>query len=64
MSARGTGSSDRRRESFVKMCRDKDVQRLTWKAYMNKELVRQDPLAHLRVLSKDVAHLVGLASPR
>ncbi|MEM9360147.1 MAG: geranylgeranyl diphosphate reductase [Pseudomonadota bacterium] len=56
--------SDRRRESFVKMCRDKDVQRLTWQAYMNKELVRHDPLAHLRVLSKDVAHLVGLASPR
>ncbi|MEM8970473.1 MAG: geranylgeranyl diphosphate reductase [Pseudomonadota bacterium] len=56
--------SDRRRESFVKMCRDEDVQRLTWQAYMNKELVRRDPLAHLRVLSKDIAHLVGFASPR
>jgi geranylgeranyl reductase len=56
--------SDRRRESFVKMCKDEDVQRLTWQAYMNKELVRRDPMAHLRVLSKDIAHLVGLASPR
>lgn len=56
--------SDRRRESFVKMCRDEDVQRLTWQAYMNKELVRRDPWAHLRVLSKDIAHLVGFASPR
>ncbi len=46
------------------MCRDKDVQRLTWQAYMNKELVRRDPLAHLKVLSKDIAHLVGMASPR
>lgn len=56
--------NDKRRESFVKMCRDEDVQRLTWQAYMNKELVRRDPLAHLKVLSKDIAHLVGMASPR
>lgn len=56
--------SDKRRESFVKMCRDKDVQRLTWQSYMNKELVRRDPLAHLKVLSKDIAHLVGMTSPR
>ena len=33
-------SSDKRRERFVDMCDDKDVQQLTWQAYMNKRLVR------------------------
>jgi geranylgeranyl reductase len=56
--------SDSRRERFVKMCRDPDVQRLTWQAYMHKELVRADPLAHLRVFFKDLAHLFGLVAPR
>jgi geranylgeranyl reductase len=56
--------NDKRRERFVKMCRDPDVQRLTWQAYMNKELVRSSPMAHVRVFFKDVAHLLGLASPR
>lgn len=52
---------DARRERFVKMCRDPDVQRLTWQAYMHKKLVRAQPLAHLRVFFKDLAHLLGLA---
>lgn len=56
--------SDKRRERFVKMCRDPDVQRLTWQAYMHKELVRAEPLAHVRVFFKDLAHLFGLAAPR
>ncbi|MFX4223230.1 MAG: geranylgeranyl diphosphate reductase [Thalassobaculum sp.] len=54
-------SSDRRRERFVSMCGDPDVQRLTWQSYMEKELVRADPLAHLRIFLKDTAHLLGLA---
>ena len=54
-------SSDKRRESFVKMCADKDVQRLTWEAYMNKKLVRADPMAHVRIFLKDMAHLCGFA---
>ncbi|MDN3644775.1 geranylgeranyl diphosphate reductase [Pontixanthobacter aestiaquae] len=53
-------SSDKRRERFVKMCDDPDVQRLTWEAYMNKELVRRDPMAHIRIFIKDTAHLLGL----
>ncbi|MEL6375343.1 MAG: geranylgeranyl reductase family protein [Pseudomonadota bacterium] len=57
-------ANDKRRERFVSMCRDPDVQRLTWQAYMNKELVRRDPMAHLRVLKKDIAHLFGLVAPR
>ncbi len=36
-------SSDKRRERFVTMCRDPDVQRLTWEAYMNKKLVKARP---------------------
>jgi geranylgeranyl reductase len=54
-------SSDKRRERFVTMCADPDVQRLTWESYMNKKLTRKDPLAHVRVFFKDVAHLLGLA---
>ena len=54
-------SSDKRREKFVAMCRDKDVQRLTWESYMNKKLTRRDPMAHLRIFAKDTAHLLGLS---
>lgn len=57
-------SSDKRRERFVKICRDPDVQRLTWQSYMHKELVRSDPMAHIRIFFKDLAHLLGLAAPR
>lgn len=54
--------NDRRRERFVNICRDKDVQRLTWEAYMNKRLVRADPLAHLRIFFLDLGHLLGITS--
>ena len=53
--------SDKRRERFVKICEDKDVQKLTWQAYMNKELVRAEPLAHFRIFVKDMGHLLGVA---
>jgi geranylgeranyl reductase len=53
-------SSDQRRERFVSICRDPDVQRLTWDAYMNKRLKRADPLAHVKIFFKDMAHLLGL----
>lgn len=54
-------NNDKRRERFVKMCEDKDVQRLTFEAYMNKKLVRRDPMAHLKIFLKDTAHLLGFA---
>ncbi|WP_242138622.1 geranylgeranyl diphosphate reductase [Sphingomonas sp. TREG-RG-20F-R18-01] len=54
-------SSDARRERFVKICEDPDVQRLTWDAYMNKRLVRAKPIAHVRIFLKDLRHLFGLA---
>jgi geranylgeranyl reductase len=56
-------SSDERREKFVSICRDPDVQKLTWDAYMNKRLVRAKPAAHVRIFLKDLAHLVGF-NPR
>jgi geranylgeranyl reductase len=55
--------NDRRRERFVSMCRDPDVQHLTWQAYMHKKLVRARPLAHIRIFFKDLAHLTGLVAP-
>jgi geranylgeranyl reductase len=43
------------------MCADPDVQRLTWEAYMNKELVRARPAAHMRIFFNDLGHLLGMA---
>jgi geranylgeranyl reductase len=57
-------ASDKRRERFVSMCKDPDVQYLTWEAYMNKRLVRARPGAHLRIFFKDLAHLFGVVSAR
>ena len=54
-------STDKRRERFVSICKDKDVQTLTFESYMNKELVRKKPMAHVRIFFKDMAHLLGLA---
>lgn len=54
-------TNDRRRERFVSICRDPDVQRLTWEAYMHKRLTRSNPLAHIRIFFKDLMHLVGVA---
>ncbi len=54
-------SSDRRRERFVKICEDRDVQQLTFESYMNKQLVRKKPMAHVRIFFKDMAHLLGMA---
>lgn len=53
-------SSDSRRERFVAICRDRDVQRLTFDAYMQKKLIRAKPIAHLRIFFKNIAHLAGL----
>ena len=55
--------SDDRRERFVSLCHDRDVQRLTFEAYMNKKLVAARPLAHLKIGVKNVAHLLGLVKP-
>lgn len=55
-------SDDRRRERFVAICRDRDVQQLTFEGYMRKRLVKARPMAHARIFFKNVGHLTGLAS--
>ncbi|NBB98484.1 MAG: geranylgeranyl diphosphate reductase, partial [Alphaproteobacteria bacterium] len=55
--------SDDRRERFVSLCHDIDVQRLTFEAYMNKKLVAARPMAHLRIGVKNLLHLSGLVRP-
>ena len=52
--------SDDRRERFVSLCHDVDVQRLTFESYMYKKLVKNRPLAHLKIMLKNIAHLTGL----
>jgi len=53
--------NDKRRERFVSMCRDEDIQQLTFDAYMRKKLVRGKPFAHARIFFKNIGHLTGLA---
>ncbi len=52
--------SDERRERFVSLCHDVDVQRLTFEAYMNKKLVAARPMAHIKIGLKNIAHLTRL----
>ena len=47
--------SDRRRERFVGICRNEDVQRLTFEAYMSKEIAKPRLLTHMRVFSRNLA---------
>ncbi|MFN4153018.1 MAG: geranylgeranyl diphosphate reductase [Paracoccaceae bacterium] len=56
--------SDDRRERFVSLCHDIDVQKLTFEAYMNKSLVKARPMAHIKIGIKNMAHLLGLVSPK
>jgi geranylgeranyl diphosphate/geranylgeranyl-bacteriochlorophyllide a reductase len=53
--------NDKFRENFVSLCKDKDVQRLTWESYMNKELVKRDVFSHVKVFFKDLGGLFRLA---
>jgi geranylgeranyl reductase len=55
-------ANDNRRERFVAICADRDVQELTFEGYMNKKLVRSRPLAHARIFFKNVGHLTGLVA--
>jgi len=52
-------SNDKRREQFVKMCADPDVQRLTWESYMHKRMAKRERMARLRVYWKDLKQLLG-----
>lgn len=52
--------SDERRERFVSLCKDVDVQKITFESYMHKKLTRKRPLAHIKIMIKNVLHLTGL----
>mgnify|MGYP000883682673 CR=1 FL=1 len=54
-------ANDKRREHFVSMCRDSELQRLIFQSYMYKKLVWAKPLAHLRIFFMNLAHMVGLS---
>lgn len=54
-------TTDDRRERFVAICGDRDVQKLTFDGYMRKQLVWAKPLTHVRIFFKNLAHLAGLA---
>ncbi len=53
-------TTDNRRERFVAICQDRDVQELTFEGYMQKELVKARPLAHARIFFKNIGHLTGV----
>ena len=55
--------SDERRERFVSLCHDVDLQKLTFEADMNKERVAVRPMAHLKIGNKNLSHLFGRVSP-
>lgn len=54
--------SDERRERFVSLCHDHDVQKLTFEADMKKRLLKSRPLADLKIVLKNLAHLTRLIS--
>jgi geranylgeranyl reductase len=54
-------TTDKRRERFVSICKDKDVQQMTFESYMHKKLTRKKPMQQVRIFFKDMAHLLGLA---
>jgi geranylgeranyl reductase len=54
-------TNDSRRERFVAICKDRDVQELTFESYMRKQLVKARPLAHAKIFWKNIGHLTGLA---
>jgi geranylgeranyl reductase len=54
-------ASDKRRETFVKICKDADVQRLTWESYMHKRIPKRQNAAQMRIFFKDLGHMLGLS---
>lgn len=56
-------ADDARREHFVAICRDRDVQELTFESYKRKRLVRaRTPWTHTRIFLKNLGHLTGVAA--
>ena len=49
--------SDRLRESFVAICRDKDVQGITFDSYLYKKMVPAPWSVQMKIMAKNVYHL-------
>ena len=54
-------ANDWLREGFCALCGDPDIQRLVWKAYLNKDMGRASPGTYARIMLKNLAWFVGLA---
>jgi len=50
--------TDRLRESFVAICADDDVQRITFDSYLYKKMVPAPWSAQMKIFSKNIYHLV------
>ncbi len=50
--------NDRVRESFVAICADDDVQRITFDSYLYKKMVPASWLTQIKIMSKNVYHLI------
>jgi geranylgeranyl reductase len=52
-------ANDWLRERFVRLCGDRDIQRLVWNAYLNKDMGRASPAVYARIMWRNVAELAG-----
>ncbi len=55
--------TDRKFEVFTEMCRDQDVQRLTFDSYLHKEMARMSPISGLRIVGKMVYNFTRFSIP-
>ncbi len=53
-------ASDERRERFVAICQDVDLQNMIWQSYMNKKMKRAHPRVYLRIIKMNIAHMLRL----
>ncbi len=49
--------NDGRRERFVVVCQDRELQKLLWPAFINRHLTYAAPMAYLRIFFKDMRYL-------
>ncbi len=50
--------NDRLRESFVAICADDDVQRITFDSYLYKKMVPAPWSTQMKIFSKNIYHLI------
>ena len=50
--------NDRLRESFVAICADDDVQRITFDSYLYKKMIPASWPVQMKIFSKNIYHLI------